>query len=89
MSEAITFLAAFPPIQSAIKLDGSGGARIQLDIPESEMGNFIKAMMWRGKRLRVTLEEDTENWTKLDANDEKQADERPERRTSRMGRRRS
>jgi hypothetical protein len=55
MSEVIEFLASFPPIQSAIKIDGQGGARIQLDIPESEMGNFIKAMAWRGKRIKVTL----------------------------------
>ena len=58
MSEPIAFLASFPPIQSAIKIDGSGGARIQLDIPESEMGNFIPAMMWRGKRLKITIEFD-------------------------------
>jgi hypothetical protein len=57
MSEdPVTFLASFPPIQSAIKIDGQGGARIQLDIPESEMGNFIKAMTWRGKQLLVTIE---------------------------------
>ena len=57
MSKAITFLASLPAIQSAIKIDGSGGARVMLDVPESEMGNFIPVMMLRGKRLRVTIEE--------------------------------
>lgn len=39
MSDAphVTFLAAFPPIQS-IKYIGDGGARIVLDIPESDEG---------------------------------------------------
>ena len=47
----ITFLASFPPIQSAIKIDGQGGARIALDIPESEMGNFIPAMKFRARMM--------------------------------------
>lgn len=55
VDEAVTFRASFPAIQSAIKIDGSGGARIQLDIPESEMGNFITAMTWRGMQLQVTV----------------------------------
>jgi len=83
--ETITFLASFPAIQSAIKIDGAGGARIQLDIPESEMGNFIKATMWRGERLTVTLELFKRDLTGLD-DGEKQADEKPKRRTSKVGR---
>lgn len=63
MAEEVTFLASFPPIQSAIKIDGQGGARIQLDIPESEVGNFIKAMAWRGQVLKVMIE--VENVTKV------------------------
>ena len=55
MADDVTFLASFPPIQSAIKIDGNGGARIQLDVPETEVGNFIRAMMWRGMRLKVTI----------------------------------
>ncbi len=81
MSEAVVFLASFPPIQSAIKIDGMGGARIQLDIPESEMGNFIKAMVWRGQRLKITIE----TLTELDD----EAGKEPERRSSKAGRRRS
>lgn len=51
----VTFLASFPPIQSAIKV-GQDGMRIQLDIPESEMGNAIELLAMRDQVLRVTLE---------------------------------
>ena len=80
--EVIEFLASFPPIQSAIKIDGQGGARIQLDIPETEMGNFIRAMMWRGKRLIVSL-------TLLDEDAKNEAREEPTRRSTKVGRGRS
>jgi len=57
MDERVTFLASFPPIQSAIKITGNGdGMRIQLDIPESEMGNAARLLLWRGVALRVTVE---------------------------------
>lgn len=85
--EPIVFMASFPPIQSAIKIDGQGGARIQLDIPESEMGNFIGAMMWRGRVIRVTFT--LENLTGLDNGNEKQANQEPEKRTAKVGRRRA
>ena len=53
----VTFLAAFPPIQSAIKITGAGdGMRIQLDIPESEMANAIELLAWRQRVLKVTVE---------------------------------
>lgn len=56
MSEKATFLASFPTIQSAIKIDGGGnGMRVQLDIPESEMGEAMKLVLWREKVLVVTV----------------------------------
>jgi hypothetical protein len=55
--ESITFLAAFPVIQSAIKVRGDAcGMRIQLDIPESEMAEAIKLLAWRQTVLRITVE---------------------------------
>lgn len=55
--EKTTFLASFPPIQTAIKVHGSGdGMRIQLDIPESEMAEALKLLMWRESVLKVTVE---------------------------------
>ena len=57
MAEVASFLAAFPSIQTALKVHGSGnGMRIQLDIPESEMGEAAKLLLWRQRVLRVTVE---------------------------------
>lgn len=53
----VQFLAAFPPIQSAIKI-GQDGMRIQLDIPETEMENAIALIALRDVVLRVTVEVD-------------------------------
>ena len=77
------FEASFPPIQSAIKLDGRDGARIQLDIPESEMSNFIKAIMWKGKPLKITIEP-ANNLTDLDDEIKKE----PKDKSNRVDRRR-
>lgn len=52
---SVTFLASFPPIQSAIKA-GQDGMRIQLDIPESEMANAVELLAMRNAVLRVTVE---------------------------------
>lgn len=93
MGEAVTFKGSFPAIQSAIKIDGSGGARIQIEIPESEVGNFIRAMTWRGKVLVITMEPEIltnlDDGKETEANDAEQTDERPTRRTSKVGRGRS
>lgn len=50
-----TFLASIPPIMSGIKT-GNDGLRCQFDVPESEMGEAVKLINMRGKRLRVTVE---------------------------------
>ena len=50
-----TFAASIPDIMSGIKT-GSDGMRFQLDIPESEMGQAVKLIAMRGKRLKVTIE---------------------------------
>lgn len=55
MIEKITFTASFPEIQSAIKIDGSGGMRITLDIPESEMAEAIKLTLYRRVALTVIV----------------------------------
>ena len=57
VGDAASFLAAFPAIQSAIKVYGDKqGMRVQLDIPESEMGEALKLLMWRERVLRITVE---------------------------------
>ena len=58
MLDTATFRASFPPIMSAIRT-GSDGMRIQLDIPEVDMGEAVKLLTMRGKRLRVTITVDS------------------------------
>lgn len=49
--------ASFPPIQSAIKINGSrDGARIQLDIPESNIAEVAQLMALRDLAFKVTFE---------------------------------
>ena len=50
-----TFNASIPPIMSGIKTGGDG-MRVQFDIPESDMGEAVKLLAMRGKRLTVTVE---------------------------------
>ena len=55
LDEAV-FLFTFPPIQSAIKIHGEGeGMRVQLEIPESEMGQALKLLAWRGVVLEARI----------------------------------
>jgi len=55
----IEFEASLPDIQSAITLSGSGnGARIKLDVPESEFAEMVKLALLRGKSFRVTIEDE-------------------------------
>ena len=49
------FKASIPPIMSGIKTGGDG-MRLSLDIPETEMGEAVKLLGMRGKRLVVTVE---------------------------------
>lgn len=52
--EHVTFLAAFPNIQ-CIKYQGDGGARMVLDIPESDIEAVDKLRRWRNVMLMVTV----------------------------------
>lgn len=54
----ITFVASIAPLQSAISIASDGGARIKLDIPESEMDALMKLLAWRETPLRITVEAD-------------------------------
>ena len=57
MAAPVRFLASFPPIGSAVKLSGNGdGARIQLDIPESEIDVLRRLLAMRGQVLVVSIE---------------------------------
>lgn len=54
MTKSISFQCAIADIQSAIRI-GQDGARIQLDIPETELGNVMPIVAMRNKVLSVTI----------------------------------
>jgi len=54
---SVTFPATIPPSETAIKIHGEGGARIMLDVAESNLGAFLPAVAFRGRRIDVTFEE--------------------------------
>lgn len=51
----VSFVASFPNIQTAIRVAGDGGARILLDIPESELPAIVRLLLLRGQVVRVTV----------------------------------
>ena len=53
----IQFLATLPAIQSALNISGGGdGARIKLDIPQTDLAEAIKLSLLQGKVFKVTIE---------------------------------
>lgn len=52
----VTFRATIPPTETAIKIHGDGGARMILDIAESDLSGFLPAVVMRGRQLTVTLQ---------------------------------
>lgn len=59
--EKIEFTAALPEIQSAVSVGGDG-ARIKLDVSESDIAAIMRlAAFGRGKLLRVSMEYENEN----------------------------
>jgi hypothetical protein len=52
----LTFLASIAPLQSAITIASDGGARVKIDLPESEMPAIVRLMLFRGMVIRVTIE---------------------------------
>lgn len=51
----IEFIASLPPIQSAINLDGQGGARIKLDVPEEYISQVLELARLTGQSFRVVI----------------------------------
>ena len=55
--DSATFLASLPDIQSAIRISGHrNGMRITLEIPQSEMAEALKLLVWQEQVLRITVE---------------------------------
>lgn len=53
--DAITFLASMPDVLSQLRI-GKDGMRLQLEIPESELAEALKLVLWRDRVLRITVE---------------------------------
>ncbi len=52
-----TFTATIPPTESAIKVHGENGARLLLDVAETDLGAFLMVLPMRGCQLQVTVKE--------------------------------
>lgn len=59
MADSVTFLASIAPLQSAIQIASDGGARVKIDIPESEMDAVVKLLGLREQVLRFRVEAET------------------------------
>lgn len=51
----VTFLASLPPILSALKIGGDGGARIQFDVSDTDLAEVLRILIWRDEILRITI----------------------------------
>lgn len=57
MEKGFSFIASLPPIQSAISVSGQGdGARIKLDIPQSELVAILNLQLLSGRNFKVTID---------------------------------
>lgn len=55
--QKIEFAATIPNIQSAVKIGGDG-ARIQFEVPETELASLLNLIAYgRNKVLKLTIEE--------------------------------
>jgi len=55
--DKITFIASLPAIQSAILISGDGnGAKIKLEVPQSEIAEVLKLSLLHGKCFKVIIE---------------------------------
>lgn len=55
VGRSVTFRATIPPTETAIKIHGEGGARVMLDISESDLAGFLPALVMRLHQLNVTF----------------------------------
>ncbi len=56
--KVVRFRATIPIKAAAIDIHGETGARLTLEIADSDLADFLPIVLLRGKRLRVTVEED-------------------------------
>ena len=52
--EEISFHASLPDIQSMLSI-GKSGARLKIDVPDSDLAQVLKLTLWRERLLEVTV----------------------------------
>lgn len=52
----IEFVASLPQIQSAIKISGGDGSRIQMDVPDTDLAAVVRLLAFKNKVFKVTVE---------------------------------
>ena len=57
---AVTFRATIPVKAAAIDIHGETGARLTLEIADSDMADFLPVVLLRCKRLSVMIKEDAD-----------------------------
>lgn len=57
-SRTVTFRATIPVKAAAIDIHGETGARLTLEVADSDLPDFLPMVTMRGKRLAVTVTED-------------------------------
>ena len=54
----IEFIASLADTQSAINIGGDGATRLKLDIPESELAEAVKLVLFKGMAFKVTINDE-------------------------------
>jgi len=63
---AVSFIATISMLQSAIQIAGDGGARLKLDLDDTQMDAIIALSALRGEVLCVTVQTEAETSQKQD-----------------------
>ncbi len=58
--EKATFYAVIPSTQSAIRVHGESGGRIEFDVDDTSIADMLKLVLWRDRLLKVTVEPETD-----------------------------
>ena len=59
-TKTVTFRATIPVKAAAIDIHGETGARLTLEVADSDLADFLPIVLLRGKRLTVTIAEDAD-----------------------------
>ena len=52
----INFTATLSDVSTAISIDADGATRVKFDIPESDLAEAMKLVLFKGQAFKVTVE---------------------------------